>query len=378
MCASLKEPWSGEPRWPLVPNFTRWAGSEGSGRRVKYSLRSRSGSIRRSGGAGWPARGWSGMRSPGGCCVWRSPLERHAEEDHRARLRQISRFRHLGRGFPGGDVVGGNERRVDAAPPAVPVSARRRGQLESQRLPVGVEDAVEQEPAAQRFKREGQGAGSDAPVRTMELRAMPLDLGLLQQLVQAQALVLGQDVALVAEGDELFDEPVHVGVAREETPVEPRELPVLTIRIVVAPLSAAHLVAHQEHRRSSGEQRKREEVLHLPAAKRLDRGILRRSFGSAVPAQVVVRAVAIFFAVGFVVLAVVGDQVIQGEAVVTGDEVDALLRLALLVTVDVGAAQEARGHRGHRRLVALYEVTHVVAKAAVPLLPGVADKAATW
>ena len=43
-------------------------------------------------------------------------------------------------------------------------------------------------------------------------------------------------------------------------------------------------------------------------------GVVGRAFGAAVPTVVVVGAVAIFFAVGFVVLVVVGDQVLQRES----------------------------------------------------------------
>ena len=92
----------------------------------------------------------------------------------------------------------------------------------------------------------------------------------------------------------------------------------------------------------------REEVLDLPVAQRLDRRIVGRPFDAAVPAHVVVRAVAIVFAVRLVVLVVVGDQVVEREAVVAGHEVDALLRLPFLVTVDVRAAEQPRGEAGHR------------------------------
>ena len=87
-------------------------------------------------------------------------------------------------------------------------------------------------------------------------------------------------------------------------------------------------------------------------------------------------AVAVVLAVGLVVLAVVGDQIVEREAVVAGDEVDAVLRLALLVAVDVGAAEQPRGHARHRAVVALQKAPHVVAEPAVPFLPGVADEAA--
>ena len=106
-----------------------------------------------------------------------------------------------------------------------------------------------------------------------------------------------------------------------------------------------------------------------------DGGIVAGALRAAVPARVVVGSVAVLLAVGLVVLAVVGDQVFEREAVVAGDEVDALLGLSLLVPVEVGAAEQPGRHLRYRAAVALPEAADVVAEAAVPLLPGVSDEA---
>jgi hypothetical protein len=44
-----------------------------------------------------------------------------------------------------------------------------------------------------------------------------------------------------------------------------------------------------------------------------------------IPAAIVVRAVAILFPIGFVVLPIVGNQVIQRESIMAGNKVDGLL-----------------------------------------------------
>ena len=126
----------------------------------------------------------------------------------------------------------------------------------------------------------------------------------------------------------------------------------------------------------SGEHRHGEEVLHLPVRSFSIAGIVGRAFDTAVPASVVVGAVAVVLAVRLVVLAVVGDEVVEGEAVVTGDEVDALLGLALLVAVERRAADQAVGEALDRAVVAAEEAADIVAEAAVPFLPAVADEAA--
>ena len=162
----------------------------------------------------------------------------------------------------------------------------------------------------------------------------------------------------------------------EERPVEPADLVVLAVGIVVAALRPPDLVAHQQHRRAQRQQRDGQEVLHLAMAQPLDLGIVRRPFDPAVPAQVRVGPVAAALPVRLVVLVVVADQVVQREPVVRRDEVDALLRPPFLVPVEIRAAEAAVAEGDHGIVVGLHEPPDVVAELAVPLLPGVAGEAA--
>ena len=79
-------------------------------------------------------------------------------------------------------------------------------------------------------------------------------------------------------------------------------------------------------------------------------------------------AVVVVLAVGLVVLLVVGDQVVEREAVVRGHEVDARDRSSAGVLVVVGRSGEPAGELAQRRLPAP-EVTDGVAVGAVPLGP---------
>src|SRR5437763_1030972 len=83
----------------------------------------------------------------------------------------------------------------------------------------------------------------------------------------------------------------------------------------------------------------------LAAARAEHRRVVGRPLGAAVPAVVLVEAVAAALAVGLVVLGVVGDEVPEREAVVAGDEVDRVLRLAARRLVQVGAAAQPAGQR---------------------------------
>src|SRR4030095_1707302 len=84
---------------------------------------------------------------------------------------------------------------------------------------------------------------------------------------------------------------------------------------------------------------------------------------------VVVLAIAIAFAVGFVVLLVVADEIGQREAVVRGDEIDARVRAASALLVEIAAAGDARRELGHAPAIAEPEAADRVAVLAVPLGP---------
>jgi hypothetical protein len=55
-------------------------------------------------------------------------------------------------------------------------------------------------------------------------------------------------------------------LAVEVLPVEPRRRAVLAVRVVVAALGAAQLVAAEDHGDAEGEQQHREQGTRLPAA----------------------------------------------------------------------------------------------------------------
>src|SRR5262249_44502202 len=99
-------------------------------------------------------------------------------------------------------------------------------------------------------------------------------------------------------------------------------------------------------------------------------------FPAAVPAQVVVDAVAVVLAISLVVLVVVAHQVVQREAVVTGDEVDAIDGQMAAGLVDVGAATQAGRDGTDHAPVAFHETADVIAIPAVPFGPAEAGEVA--
>src|SRR5437764_1302882 len=97
---------------------------------------------------------------------------------------------------------------------------------------------------------------------------------------------LGPQVQVVGVED---DDPVVL----PERPVDPGELVVLAVGVVVPPLAAAHLVAAQEHRHTLGQEDRGQEVALLAAAQRPDLRVVGRALGTAIPGPVVALAVVV-------------------------------------------------------------------------------------
>src|SRR4029453_13214416 len=117
-------------------------------------------------------------------------------------------------------------------------------------------------------------------------------------------------------------------------------------------------------------------VLHLLVSEPLDCRVVDRAFDTAVPAQVVVRAVAVGFAFRLVVFTFLRNKVVKSESVVARYEINALFSFTLFMTVNGRTTQQTIGKRSHRIFVAAKEPPNVVSKPAIPLLPTVADEAA--
>jgi hypothetical protein len=87
-------------------------------------------------------------------------------------------------------------------------------------------------------------------------------------------------------------------------------------------------------------------------------------------------AAEVVLAVRLVVFGVVGDEIVQRETIMTRHEVHTRLGLALLVTVQRRAADQAVNKPPDRAFFAAKEAAHIVAEASVPFLPAVAGEGA--
>src|SRR5450759_5793943 len=114
-------------------------------------------------------------------------------------------------------------------------------------------------------------------------------------------------------------------LARCELPVNPGELVVLAVDVVVATLGSADLVAVGDHRDTLAEQKRGQEVALLLPSQGVDGRVIGLALGPAVPGAVVALAVLVALPIGVVALLVVGHMVSAGRTLVRDDEVDRCL-----------------------------------------------------
>src|SRR4030095_2961093 len=172
------------------------------------------------------------------------------------------------------------------------------------------------------------------------------------------------------------DETMDVSMLCEQHPIEPAGFGVLAIRVVVPKLCSPHFVTHEKHGHTDRKHRYGQKIFYLPVSELLHTGIIGRTFNTAVQSLIVVRPVAVIFAVCFVVLGVIRDEVVQREAVMARYKINALLGLAFLMTINRRAASQPVSKVSNRVLFPAKKTPDIISKSPVPLLPTVSDETA--
>src|ERR1700749_4330168 len=119
-----------------------------------------------------------------------------------------------------------------------------------------------------------------------------------------QKPVAVQDRILLPQGGQVLDKSNQRLALPTDIPVEPTDLIVLAIRIVVALLRAPEFIAGQEHRGALGKQERRQKIPDLSFPQGIDFGIIGGAFDTTVPGAVVAGAVLVVFAVRLVMFVV--------------------------------------------------------------------------
>src|SRR6266513_6132279 len=85
-------------------------------------------------------------------------------------------------------------------------------------------------------------------------------------------------------------------------PIEPADLVVLAINVVIAVLRPAPLIAAGQHRHALRKKKCRQEISALTIAQGIDLCVIGRSFDAAIPREIIIVAVLVAVAVRLIVL----------------------------------------------------------------------------
>ena len=137
----------------------------------------------------------------------------------------------------------------------------------------------------------------------------------------------------IAESNQLSRELKKLILLFIARPVEPTNLIVLAISVVVAVLWPSPLVSATEHWHALRKKKCGQKIPPLSLAQRVDLRILSWALRAAIPREIIIIAVFVAVVVRLVVLVVVADQVVQRETIVRGDKIDAGVRASPIMLV---------------------------------------------
>ncbi len=150
---------------------------------------------------------------------------------------------------PWDNIVWGLQSRIDPSAPRV----LALWQLEFLRFPMRVESEVDHKVLLFELPAECDGIGSVAPIGAIRLQPMPSLRGTAQHFREPDPTLFVSDVTGCALLAQQSREPKNIFVSNEIGPVEPADVIVLAIGVVVAALRSSDFVPHEDHRHAEGE-----------------------------------------------------------------------------------------------------------------------------
>ena len=218
-----------------------------------------------------------------------------------------------------------------------PSTWRCDGRTQIERSGVGVEQQAQSVVSAFMDQTDKLLFFRVCPVGQSAERAKPINVS------AGVELLLTQHRMRSTKGDHAASEARNLPVLFQTVPVIPARFIVLAIGVVVASLRAAKFVAAEQHRNSPRNEQSQQEVLDLAFSQSLDPSVRRRAFEAVVLTEVGVGPVTIVFSILLIVLVAIAHQIVQSEAVMAGNEIDAALGAFAGFGIYIGTATDAAG-----------------------------------
>ena len=249
-------------------------------------------------------------------------------------------------------------------------------------LPVGVDCHVNEVVPAFFFVIAGEAYAEGAGI-SRDIHFVCVDVVSVDRVHATDGIreLLVDNCVLLAECDHKFEEFKEIAVFVKHAPVEPGDPAVLTVAVVVSVFGISKFIAGEEHRCSAAAHQDGTGIADHAVAKCENFRIISFTFGTTVPASVVVCTVCIVPSICFIVLIVVSIKIIKRKSVMAGEEVDAGIItciIALVISIEtaikVTGAGNTPGCIPRLPAVALEEASQRITVSSVPLCPSSARR----
>ena len=178
-----------------------------------------------------------------------------------------------------------------------------------------------------------------------------------------------QTVVPFAKGNQQTGETQHIFVLVSKFPVNPANLIVLAIGIIIAFLGSVELISTQNHRHSLTQEQSCHVIFHMLKALEIDHLIVAGTFMTKIHRIIVILSVAVVLAVILIMLLIVGDQVIQGKTIMGSDKVDTMVWTTTGVLIEVFRTAKTAGEITNQTFSAFPKKSYLVTIISVPLGP---------
>lgn len=223
------------------------------------------------------------------------------------------------------------------------------------------------------IEEKGQGMTFGRPVLLARHQGLPDDFwipmnALFTFLMLKEIRPLKERMAFT-QLDALFEKTEQSLVLFDQVPVQPVYIVVLAPAVIVSVFAVTEFVTGVDHGDPLGKQQDQDHATHPPMTKLLNILVVGGTFSAAVPADIMVVAISIFFTIVLIMLVIKADEIREGETIVAGDKVDGVKRVAEAGLVEVGATGNPGGQVGHGIVMAGHEGSDIIAELAIPFSP---------
>lgn len=181
-----------------------------------------------------------------------------------------------------------------------------------------------------------------------------------------------------SEPDHFSEKLIKLLVHIQPCPVQPGDLIILTIGIIVAKTGVSKFISRKKHGCPTAAHQSHAGIFHHSETEFTDLRIHGLSFHSTVPASVIICSIRIVPSIGFIMLSIIRIQIPERKAIMTGEEINGRIISFILTGIQVQGTGKSVCCCLDKPVVTFQKASHVIPVFPIPLCPaGISRKTPT-